>query len=86
MNEKLYSNTRELSDTSIGSKRLQEIAWKNTVANTLRIDKQVADFVEYIWNETIGDLETIFGFELNSENTQSNFSIEQVLNILLKFK
>lgn len=78
MDERFYSHTTVLSGTEMGSQRLQEIAWKNTVANTLKLDKPVADFVDYIWTETVGDLEEILGFELNSQNTQARLSVEQV--------
>ena len=75
MNEKQYVYTLELPSLTCGSKKLKEISWKSMISNIKELDVPVSDFVEFIWNEAIGDLREMLNIDFNNFK---DFSIEQV--------
>ncbi len=74
LNDKVYSFSLQLPNLSAGSKQLQQISWKSTIQNVKELDTPVCEFIEFIWNEAIGDLQEIFDVDLK------NLTIEQVSN------
>ena len=77
LNDKIYTYSLELPNLSVGSKQLQKISWKSTIANVRELEKPIAEFVEFIWKEAIGDLREIF------EDNFEKLTIDQVFNYLL---
>ena len=75
LNDKLYCYSLKLPNSFVGSKQLQQISWKSMIENLGELEKSVSDFIEYIWNESLGDLKEIFDMDFNNP---SCFSIEIV--------
>ena len=46
------------------------------ISNIKELDSPVSEFVEFIWNEAIGDLENLFNIDFKS--FKDLFTIEQV--------
>ena len=83
--EKNYKHDHQLPNTSSGSKKLQEIAWKSAVENSQCIDQGALDFIDYVWQESVGDLEDLFGCTLNDKNlSKLNLTVETVCRIFKK--
>ena len=77
MNDVNFKFSKQLDDSSIGSKELLDVFWKFKISNTGQIDEHVSDFVDYIWYETIGDLEKLFNIEFD-ETIQWFLKLEKV--------
>jgi hypothetical protein len=60
LNDKIYTYSLQLPNLSVGSKQLRQISWKSTIENVKELETPIAEFVEFIWTEAIGDLREIF--------------------------
>lgn len=79
LNEKLYVYEKVLPCPFVGSKMLQAVAWTSQAGKS--IDKKTALFVDYIWDEAIGDLYEIFesGLQLAHFTAEKLLKAEGVL-------
>ena len=77
LNEKLFSYNLKLPAALSGSKQLQSIAIHEKLGSTEE------SFVNYIWNESIGNLISLF--DIKDTRDLRNFNIEQVYNISVFF-
>lgn len=79
LNDKVFEFNLSLPHLVSGSKLLQKIAWQSKIEKIKDIDSNVNDFIDYIWQEAIGDLESLFGFEHHDPRFNcSIFSIEKL--------
>jgi len=60
LNDKVFEFNLSLPHLVSGSKLLQKIAWQSKIEKIKDIDSNVNDFIDYIWQEAIGDLESLF--------------------------
>jgi hypothetical protein len=77
-NEKHYKRMQMPPDRALGSKQLKETVWSMQLKNSgeASLDDKSRELIEMIWKEAVGDLEELFGAEINDE--QFGFSVEQV--------
>ena len=68
LNEKLFRYDAKLPAALTGSKQLRSIAWH------MELGSNEMEFVDYIWNEAIGDLKDLF----DVSDGLKKFKIDQV--------